>query len=485
MNETPKLRMRWKRNRIIGTIVAVFYITGMVLAVHAVMTVRTAQGAIAWSVSLVTFPFVSVPAYLVFGRSKFEGFAEAYEEQSDEIDRVNREFRENLKPWNVVHDDRPSVYQAVRKFSALELTAGNSAELLINGDATFDSILDGISKAQDYILFQFYMIHDDELGRRVQQALIERAKTGVRVYVLYDEIGSSGLPQSYVEELEQSGVQVSSFKPTQGSSNRFQLNFRNHRKMVVVDGFTGWVGGLNVGDEYLGLDPDFSPWRDTHVKLEGPVVTQMQGVILTDWYWATRELPNLNWEPKAADSGDVNAMIVPFAPTQRFETAKLFFVSALQSANKRIWLSAPYFVPDPAVMTALELAALRGVDVRIITTGKPDSWPVFLAAFHYMNELRDLGIRFYAYEPGFLHEKVSLIDDTVSTVGTPNFDNRSFRLNFEVTALIVDESFATEMEKMFEADFAHAVELDPTELQHRSFWWRLGVALSRLAAPVL
>jgi cardiolipin synthase len=193
----------------------------------------------------------------------------------------------------------------------------------------------------------------------------------------------------------------------------------------------------------------------------------------------------LNWEPKAADSGDVNAMIVPFAPTQRFETAKLFFVSALQSANKRIWLSAPYFVPDPAVMTALELAALRGVDVRIITTGKPDSWPVFLAAFHYMNELRDLGIRFYAYEPGFLHEKVSLIDDTVSTVGTPNFDNRSFRLNFEVTALIVDESFATEMEKMFEADFAHAVELDPTELQHRSFWWRLGVALSRLAAPVL
>ena len=378
------------------------------------------------------FPFVSVPAYLLFGRSKFEGFAEAYEEQSDEIDRVNREFRENLRPWNVVHDDRPSVYQAVRKFSALELTAGNSAELLINGDATFGSILEGISKAQDYILFQFYMIHDDELGRRVQQALIERAKTGVRVYVLYDEIGSSGLPQSYVEALEQAGV---------------QLNFRNHRKMVVVDGFTGWVGGLNVGDEYLGLDPDFSPWRDTHVKLEGPVVTQMQGVILTDWYWATRELPNLNWEPKAADSGDVNAMIVPFAPTQHFETAKLFFVSAL-----------------------------RGVDVRIITTGKPDSWPVFLAAFHYMNELRDLGIRFYSYEPGFLHEKISLIDDTVSTVGTPNFDNRSFRLNFEVTALIVDESFATEMEKMFEADFAHAVELDPTELQHRSFWWRLGVA---------
>ena len=468
-----------------GLIVALFYIAGIVLAVQAVMTARTAQGAIAWSVSLVSFPFVSVPAYLVFGRSKFEGFAEAYEEQTDELERINREFRENLEPWNAVHDDRPSVYQAVRKFSELELTTGNSAELLINGDATFDSIIEGISKARDYILFQFYMIHDDGLGRRVQQALIERANAGVRVYVLYDEVGSNGLPQSYVEELEQAGVDVSSFKPTQGSRNRFQLNFRNHRKMVVVDGVTGWVGGHNVGDEYLGLDPDFSPWRDTHVKLEGPVVMQMQGVILTDLYWAMRELPELNWEPKASDTGDVSAMIVPFAPTQRFETAKLFFVSALQSASKRIWLSAPYFVPDPSVMTALELAALRGVDVRIITTGKPDSWPVFLAAFHYMNDLRDLGIRFYAYKPGFLHEKVSLIDDTVSTVGTPNFDNRSFRLNFEVTALIVDEQFATEMEQMFENDFAHAVELDPTELQRRSFWWRLRVALSNLAAPVL
>ena len=468
-----------------GLIVALFYIAGIVLAVQAVMTARTAQGAIAWSVSLVSFPFVSVPAYLVFGRSKFEGFAEAYEEQTDELERINREFRENLEPWNAVHDDRPSVYQAVRKFSELELTTGNSAELLINGDATFDSIIEGISKARDYILFQFYMIHDDGLGRRVQHALIERANAGVRVYVLYDEVGSNGLPQSYVEELEQAGVDVSSFKPTQGSRNRFQLNFRNHRKMVVVDGVTGWVGGHNVGDEYLGLDPDFSPWRDTHVKLEGPVVMQMQGVILTDLYWAMRELPELNWEPKASDTGDVSAMIVPFAPTQRFETAKLFFVSALQSASKRIWLSAPYFVPDPSVMTALELAALRGVDVRIITTGKPDSWPVFLAAFHYMNDLRDLGIRFYAYKPGFLHEKVSLIDDTVSTVGTPNFDNRSFRLNFEVTALIVDEQFATEMEQMFENDFAHAVELDPTELQRRSFWWRLRVALSNLAAPVL
>ena len=255
--------------------------------------------------------------------------------------------------------------------------------------------------------------------------------------------------------------------------------------MVVVDGVTGWVGGHNVGDEYMGLDPEFSPWRDTHVRLEGPVVMQLQAVIVLDWYWATRESAAVNWVPTEAEGSDLRAMIVPFSPSNRLEVAGLFFVSALNGAKERIWLSAPYFVPDEAVLKALELAALRGVDVRIITTGKPDSLPVYLAAFHYIDQLKDLGIKFYSYEPGFLHEKVMLIDDSVSTVGTPNFDNRSFRLNFEVTALIADEDFASQMEEMFERDFEHAVLIDQDIMSKKPFWWRLGVNLSRLAAPVL
>jgi cardiolipin synthase len=178
-------------------------------------------------------------------------------------------------------------------------------------------------------------------------------------------------------------------------------------------------------------------------------------------------------------------MIVPSAPTTRLETAGLFFVAALEQARQRIWISAPYFVPDEAVLKALQLAALRGVDVRVITTGKGDSLPVYLAAFHYMRMLRDLGIRFYAYAPGFLHEKVLLIDDDFAAVGTANFDNRSFRLNFEVTALIADTAFAADMAAMFEDDFAHAEPIDPQSFDERPFWWRFGVNLSRLAAPVL
>ena len=249
---------------------------------------------------------------------------------------------------------------------------------------------------------------------------------------------------------------------------------------------TGWVGGHNVGDEYLGLDPKFSPWRDTHVRIDGPAAIQLQIVAMLDWYWATREIPSLNWEPRLAENGCSHAMIVGSAPSQSLETAGLLFVNALNSAHSRVWLSAPYFVPDEAVMKALKLAALRGVDVRVLLTGKGDSLPVFLAAYDYIRQLADLKkIRFFEYRPGFLHEKVMLVDDEVSTVGTANFDNRSFRLNFEVTAVIADRDFARQMGEMFEKDFAHSEELDPATLKDRSRRWQFAVRLCSLASPIL
>jgi cardiolipin synthase len=207
--------------------------------------------------------------------------------------------------------------------------------------------------------------------------------------------------------------------------------------------------------------------------------------VVSDWYWATRELPTLNWKPSRAEQGDTAALIIPTAPTQTLETAGLMYVLALNRAEKRIWLTAPYFVPDEAIMKALELAALRGVDVRIILPGKGDSIVVFLAAYHYVARLTGLGIRFYEYAPGFLHQKVALIDDSMALVGTANFDNRSFRLNFEVTALIYDEDFAAEMEKMLKADFKHSRKLIAEDLDERSFWWRLKVSVAALASPVL
>ena len=470
---------------IIGLIVILFFISGIFSAINAVMTARTAQGAIAWTAALVAFPFVSVPLYWVFGRNKFEGFAEAYEENRKAIDDIASEARRNMANDQFVIDQVSPEYEALRHISGNNLTVGNRVELLINGDTTFDSILAGIRDARDYVLVQFYMIHDDGIGRRLQQALTERANAGVHVLVLYDEVGSNGLPDSYVSALRKAGVKVSSFKPRQGRRNRFQVNFRNHRKMVVVDGKSSWLGGHNVGDEYLGLDSDMTPWRDTHIRLDGPVVMQVQAVIAEDWYWATRELPGLNWMPQPIEGGDTAAMIVPSAPTQKFETAGLMFVNALNAARDRIWLTAPYFVPDEAVMTALELAALRGVDVRIIIPGQSDNKLVSLAGYYYVRQLAGLGIKFYEYGPGFLHQKVGLVDSQTAWVGTANFDNRSFRLNFEVTAIMADKDFADQMQDMLDADFAQATPLDPDSLRDRGFWWQLSVSLARLASPVL
>jgi len=474
-----------RKTRLIALITTAFYIAGIIAAIDAVMTTRTPQGAIAWSVSLVTFPFVAVPAYLVFGRSKFEGMSQAYSERQDQINELITDVRAEMEPWYIGADDSPSWNRALTRLAKRGLTRGNRVELLVNGESTFDSILEGVAQAREYILFQFYMIHDDRLGRRVQRALIERAKAGVRVYVLYDEVGSEGLGEDYLNKLEEAGVEVSAFKPTQGFTNRFQLNFRNHRKMVVVDGRVGWVGGHNVGDEYLGLDPEFSPWRDTHVRIEGPAAILLQGVILEDWYWATRTIPEVSWSPEPARDSDQKVMILASAPIGKFETASLYFVTALNAAKERIWLSAPYFVPDDAVMKALQLATLRGVDVRIITSGKADSLPVQLAGYYFIDQLADLDIQFYAYTPGFLHEKVLLIDDSISVVGTHNFDNRSFRLNFEVAAMIDDEAFASEMEAMFERDFQHSKIIEKDWFNQQPFWWQLGVRLARLAAPVL
>lgn len=465
-------------------VLSLFYIGGIIAAAHAALKSRTAQGAIAWTVSLVSFPFLALPAYLVLGRNKFAGLAEAFRDRQDELNVLVEEFQAQLQPHRIPTSEQPSWHKAVERFIGFELVDGNEVKLLIDGEAAFADMFEGIAKARDYILFEFYMVHDDELGRAMRDALVERAQAGVRVTFLYDEVGSSGLPRAYVQSLRDAGVQVSTFNPTRGWSNRFQLNFRNHRKMLVVDGRLGWVGGLNVGDEYMGRDPAMSPWRDTHLRLEGPVVLQLQITMLVDWYWATRDVLELAWQANS-HAANRSMMLVPTGPASQLETASLFYVAALSAARERCWISSPYFVPDEAVMKALELAALRGVDVRILSTAKSDSLPVYLAGSYYIYLLRDLGIRFYLFEPGFLHQKAMLVDDQFASVGTHNFDNRSFRLNFEVSAVAVDKEFAAELEAMFEADFAHAREIDPGSFEQRPLWWRIAAQIARLAAPVL
>jgi len=462
----------------------VFQFLGLVSAVDAIMSTRTAQGAIAWSLGLVAAPVVSVPAYWVFGRSKFEGYLDAQQEVQQEFDQLFTRVYANMSAAAVEFDRPMPAWDALRGLSSTRLVAGNRAELLVDGEATFDSILSGIRSAEDYVLVQFYIVHDDGLGRRLKEAMIERARAGVDVYFLYDEIGTD-ITREYKQDLEAAGVRYSHFNTTQGARNRFQLNFRNHRKIVVVDGRTAWIGGHNVGDEYLGLDPDFSPWRDTHVRLDGPIAIQAQGVFVFDWLWAQRELLELNWIAQPAPDSDVPAVVVATGPADPLETAGMFFVHALNSARERIWITAPYFVPDDAIIKAMMLATLRGVDVRVIVPGKGDSLLPQLAAYYYMEQLEKSAVKFYAFEPGFMHQKVMLVDDQTVSIGTHNFDNRSFRLNFEVAAVVYDAGFASEVAAMFEQDLAHSRLIRPEDYRERPWYWRFGVRLARLMAPIL
>lgn len=465
-------------------ILAIFHVLGAVSSIHAIMSTRTAQGAIAWAVSLNTFPYVAVPAYWVFGRNKFNGYVTARQLVDEELLKISPETVANLEPYLVPHEELTPGLRMVDTLTDMPFSVGNDLELLVDGDATFESIITGIGGAQEYVLFQFYIIKDDEIGRRLKDLLITKSQEGVRVYFLFDEVGTK-LPRSYLQELQDAGIEVSAFNTTQGSGNRFQINFRNHRKIVIVDGKAAWIGGHNVGDEYLGRDPKFGHWRDTHARLLGPAVLGAQLSFLEDWYWATREKLNVDWHPDPVAQAKQKSLVIPTGPADVRETASLMYVQAISAATERLWIASPYFVPDEAVLKALELADLRGVDVRILIPDKPDHLLVHLAAFVYVESLDHTDIGFYRYTKGFLHQKVVLVDNHTAVVGTANLDNRSLRLNFEVSLLVVDEPFAAEVAAMLEEDFAHSRRMQPGELSEKPWWFRLGARVARLTSPIL
>jgi len=468
----------------IALAIVAFHALGIVSSIHAIMTARTEQGAIAWAVSLNTIPYVAVPAYWVLGRSRFQGYVSARRQHLEEIAGVSKEAVAAVAPFRISESEVAPAVRAAQQLAGIPYLRGNAVELLVNGDATFKSILQGIDAAREYVLVEFYIVHDDGIGRELKAHLIERAKAGIRVRFLYDEVGSHDLPRAYVDELRAAGAEVHEFHTQKGCRNRFQLNFRNHRKIVVVDGKVAWVGGHNVGDEYLSRDPKVGPWRDTHVRIEGPAALGAQLAFAEDWHWAAGSPPAVRWDPVPSNAGDAPVLIVHSGPADALETANLMYIHAINSAQVRIWIASPYFVPDKPVIDALQLAGLRGVDVRILIPDKPDSLLVGLAAYSYLDDAGLTGVKFHRYGAGFLHEKVMLIDHSVATVGTANFDNRSFRLNFEITAAISDAAFAAEVERMFEADFARSRVMELGEYDHKPWWFRFGARLARLTAPV-
>jgi cardiolipin synthase A/B len=454
--------------------ILLLHLLGIFAAMHAVMHTRTPQGAIGWALGLLLLPYVTLLPYLYLGSIRFRGYLTRHQARLPSSSQANVD--ENASAAGCAR------FAAVSALQGRPFRGRHRLRLLIDGEAAFDAMLAAMAAAEHCLLVQFFIFHDDNLGRRVQQLLLQRAAAGVRVCVLFDGVGSHDLPGHYVDTLRAGGVAIHPFA-TRRWRNRFQLNFRNHRKIVVVDGACAYVGGLNVGDEYLGLKPPLAPWRDTQLELRGPVVTDLQQLFAEDWQWITGAPPPLLPSPPC--NGDADALIVASGPADAQETCSLFFTAAINAARERVWLSTPYFVPDHAVLAALRLAVLRGVDVRVLIPARPDHHTVFLATTLHAHHALRAGIRIFRYQPGFLHQKALLIDNDSAAIGSMNLDSRSFRLNFEVSALVVDRAFAGEVATMLTADFSRARAIDEREYLDAPYLRRVAMHVARLFDPLL
>lgn len=469
-------------------IFALVEITGILTAFHAVLYTRTSQGAIAWAMFLVTFPWLGIPLYWIFGRNKFNGYVEALRAGNMLSSNLAGKTLHEMKKYSFDSKESETQDNSAKVFSYLSgmpFTSGNYVKLLVNGEKTYAEIFSSIEKAESYILMEFFIVRNDSTGQKIKDKLIEKAKKGVSVYFLYDEIGSRNLDKNYIEELKNSGVDIRPFFTTRGKRNRFQLNFRNHRKVVVIDGKSAFVGGHNIGDEYVFKTKKYGYWRDTHVYVEGPSVLGIQLTFVSDWFWASRKVLELPIKAIKSDKGDINTLPLSTDPSHKLDTCLLFFLNSINSAKKKVWIASPYFVPDHSIVEALQLAALRGVDVKIILPGIPDKKIVYFASFSYLPGLFIPGIKIYRYTPGFMHQKVIVFDDEWAGIGSANLDNRSFYLNFEMGLIIRDKSFAQKVGSMLEKDILMSELVIYPDRKRNSWIFRLIVRFSSLFSPIL
>lgn len=447
---------------------------------RAVDAARTPQGAAGWAVFLIAAPWFAVPAFLVFGTHKLRRYNQTRKKTHDVVQRLAAS--RDLFPPRADPAKRLSVFEQLAEMPAL---GGNDARLLLNGEEGFPAIFAAIDRAERYVCVQSYTFYHDAVGNALADHLIAAVGRGVSVRLLYDGAGSYKLSRKWITRLNDAGVKVLDPRGGSGPSSKLNINFRNHRKTVLIDGVEGFVGGLNMSQTYVDGGAEFDRWRDTHLHMKGPIISQLQLAFVEDWHWACEELlsDELEWHPPAQPS-DMTGVIISAGPNDDLDTGALFFASAISQARSRIWIASPYFVPDSLTLGALTNAALRGCDVRIIMPERADHYLTWLAAYDYFDEVREAGVRIFRYQPGFMHQKVVLVDDEVAAVGTMNFDYRSFRLNFETMAIFHHTGFAHKVSDMLTTDLADCIEFE-TPLYKQPLYLRVAAPLARLAAPIL
>lgn len=442
------------------------------LAFRSLFQSRTPQGAAGWSVFLLSYPKVALPAFFLFGQKKMEYYGQ------HKVPHSSRKHEQKLKHFQFPAEDGLDKLFQQENYGLLK---GNDLHLLIDGEAFYGDLLGALERAEEYILFQIYIFREDEAGLRFIELLIEKARAGVKVFVLYEWIGAR-LSVKQVEAMKAAGIQVAFFSP--GKKEKFQPNFRNHRKTIVIDGKVGYFGGMNIGDDYLGKYRKIGHWRDTNIRVKGPALLAAQEDFLRDWYWASNHDCDIVIKgPYSA--GKENAMVSGSSPTTNMPLALLQHLEIINSAKERLWLANPYFVPPQSLFDALVGACLKGVDVRLILPANSDNPLVQKASMVYAQRLIKYGVRIFTYEKGFLHEKVMLMDNRIATIGSVNLDYRSMYLDFENSVITDSQKIIHQVEDMFQNDFADSTELTLEDFEKMSIVEKTMQRLAHVFSPAL
>lgn len=474
-------------------LLSIIMIINFVLAFTVIFLERkNASSTWAWLMVLFFIPVVGFFLYLIFGRrlsgqrlfkmdSKSKlGVKTAVQKQLNDLKKGKFSLRqEELMQYK-------DLYYLHLKHNDAILTQNNDVTLFTDGKDKFNALIEDLKGAKDHIHLLYYIMRNDDLGQQIGDILVQKAKEGVMVRVLYDDLGSRKLGRRYKKRLKDAGVEIEGFFPPRIPRFNLKINFRNHRKLAIIDGKIGYIGGFNIGDEYLGKSKKFGYWRDTHLRIYGESVANMQTRFILDWNQASRN--DILYDDRYYNvdpSGDVGIQIVNSGPDSDWEQIKYGYIKMILSAKEYIYVQTPYFIPDESLMDALRIAALSGVKVKVMIPNKPDHPFVYWATLSYIGELLEAGAEAYIYQNGFLHAKTLVIDGKISSVGTANIDMRSFRLNFEVNAFLYDKHFAKQLVDVFEEDIKVSSQMTLKLYEQRSIGIKFKESISRLLSPIL
>ncbi len=468
-------------------------VLNLLLAMTVVFLERRDIGVTwAWLMVLFFLPIIGFILYLFFGQNLSRVKRYQFREQEKILlPGISVQRQQLLDEKLEFNDPRTARYRELLHMNMVGdfslYTQDNDVIVYSDGKEKFDALLADIARAQQYIHVQYYIWQNDNLGRRLIDALTEKAKQGVEVRVLYDAWGSKKVNRRFLQKFREAGGVAAPFFPSRIPFINFKMNYRNHRKLVIIDGSCGYIGGFNVGDEYLGEVKKFGYWRDTHLRIEGTALIQMHAIFLHDWSLSVKQkLPeNLFLTVSRPFPGKVGAQIISSGPDQSRETIKLAYIKMMDEARDCIMIQTPYFIPDESMMTALKMAILSGVEVHLMIPKVPDHKMVYWASYSYLGELLDLGVNCYLYKKGFLHAKTMVVDGRLASVGTANMDIRSYKLNFEVNAIVYDSQKAGELEALFRKDMEDSEILTVEQYKLRPLLRKLLESFTRLLSPIL